>query len=218
MMADPGGDIGRAPNGAVAILAAGSVDQRGCGKVKTTVALMAGAFIAAPLLSACNSGTSESLTDIVGEMASQAGSDQVVRVEVEREPELHEGLRVRASFVLEDGTAKQFLKRPYEDDPTSLGSPTPSVLLSRKPAADLDLAGLERRMDELPSVSTPRESCSSSASTSPRMFGVGRRVRLPGGWTEPLCPRSQLGIWRLRQNSCATMRRCWAPRRWGASL
>ncbi|WP_139651115.1 hypothetical protein [Tessaracoccus massiliensis] len=156
MMADRGGGIGRAPNGAVAILAAGAVDQRGCGKVKTTVALMAGAFIAAPLLSACNSGTSESLPDIVAEMASQAGSDQVVRVEVEREPELHEGLRVRASFVLEDGTAKQFLKRPYEDDPTSLGSPTPSVLLSGKPAADLDLAGLERRMDELPECKHPQ--------------------------------------------------------------
>lgn len=120
---------------------------------KPVAALLASVLGSTAVLSACTSGFPESLDGIVQTLAEQAGADEVAHLRVEREAD---GLRVHASFIQDDGTVEQFLKRPYEDTAASLGSPTPSVLLAGVPLTQLDLDALEQRLDEVPDCDAPR--------------------------------------------------------------
>ncbi|MGJ3507513.1 hypothetical protein [Enemella sp. A6] len=127
----------------------------GFSRFRWPVALMLGALVM-PLVTACQLG-SESLSRIVADLADEAGSEQVGRIWVERVPD--EGLRVTAVFFKDDGTAVEYLKRPQERKPVSLGSsPVPRVLPPGVPVDQLDLDGLEQRLDEVPDCEDPRGS------------------------------------------------------------
>lgn len=124
----------------------------GFGRMKWTVALVAGALVL-PLVNACQTQAA-SLTSIVADLAGSAGSDIVASIYVERVPD--KGLAVTASFIKDDGTAVQYAKRPSDKGSNRLGSPVPSIPLAGVPTKKLDLAGLEQRMHEIPNCQDPR--------------------------------------------------------------
>lgn len=107
--------------------------------------LLASSMLAVTALAGCQSGPT-SLPDVLEALSSEAGSDQIARLRVERSPD--QKLVVTGSFLV-DGGIVEVTHRRGEEARRLPSPPTPSVRLAAIPVTAIDFDGLNERLNGL---------------------------------------------------------------------